>query len=63
MMLLEIIENTPGVAKAEQRSLSKALASREGRGLTAQQQRLGERSLALSRTPREEAWTPGENWS
>lgn len=32
MMLLEIIENTPGVAKAEQRSLSKALASREGKG-------------------------------
>lgn len=31
MMLLEIIENTPGVAKAEKRGLSKALVSREGK--------------------------------
>lgn len=32
MMLLEIIENTPGVAKAEQRNLNKALERREGKG-------------------------------
>lgn len=56
MILLEIIENTPGVAKAEEgiskRSLSKALVSREGKVIRMLScGPLMELSLALSRNP------------